>query len=332
MYHRFGEPGHPSTNIRLDQFEAQLDHLQRAGYQILPLEDIVAALQGEKKLPPRAVALTIDDAYRSVYEQAFPRLRARGWPFTVFVATDPVDQGLSAFMSWEQMREMQAAGVGFANHSRDHGHLIRLRAGESRAQWRARIRANLEHAQRRLEEELGRIPRLFAYPYGEYDTALAALVRELGYVAFGQQSGAVGPLSDLRALPRFPMAEAYADLAQFRTKAAALPLPVRRVIPWNPVTTLARPRMVVHLTPSGARLAELRCYASGQGAIPVEWLERDPAGGDLRFATRAPKPLPMGRSRYNCTAPAAEPGRFYWFSHPWIRLRPAARPAVAPRP
>ncbi len=321
MYHHFGEPDHPSTNISLDQFEAQLDHLQQAGYQILPLEDIVAALQGGQALPPRAVAITIDDAYRSVYTQAFPRLRARGWPFTVFVATEPVDRGLPAFMTWDQMREMRRFGARFANHSRYHDFLIRRRPGETEAQWSDRVRADLLHAQQRLETELGGAPRLFAYPYGEYDTALAALVRKLGFVAFGQQSGAVGPGSDLRALPRFPMAEAFADLAQFRIKAAALPLPVIEVTPWDPVTENPRPRMTLRLETSDARLDQLACYASGQGRLPVQWLDREA----LYLAVQALRPLPVGRSRYNCTAPSSQPGRFYWFSHLWILRPPTAQ-------
>ncbi len=325
MYHHFGEPAHPSTNIRLEQFDAQLEYLQRAGYQILPLEDIVASLQGGPPLPPRAVAITIDDAYLSVYREAFPRLRARGWPFTVFVATDPVDQGLRAFMNWGQMREMQAHGATFANHSRAHDYLIRRRPDESPAQWQERIRADLGHAQRRLEEELGRAPKLFAYPYGEYDTALASLVREMGFVAFGQQSGAVGRWSDLRALPRYPMAEAFADLAQFRVKAASLPLPVLEVVPWDPVTTAPRPRMALRLEESDARLSQLACYASGQGALPIQWLNRN----ERRFSVQARQDLPPGRSRYNCTAPSGQAGRFYWFSHLWIRPSPPAAPPAA---
>ncbi len=332
MYHHFGEPAHPSTNIRLEQFDAQLEYLQRAGYQILPLEDIVARLRRGPPLPPKTVAITIDDAYLSVYREAFPRLRARGWPFTVFVATDPVDRALPAFMNWGQMREMQAHGASFANHSRAHDHLIRRRPGESDEQWENRIRADLRHAQRRLEEELGQAPGLFAYPYGEYDTALASLVRDMGYVAFGQQSGAVGPGSDPRALPRYPMAEAFADLAQFRIKAASLPLPVREVIPWDPVTAEPRPRMILRLDESDARLARLACYASGQGRLAIQWLDR----AQRRFAVQARDDLPPGRSRYNCTAPSGQNGRYYWFSHLWIRQPdrtgpPAAPPGASPR-
>lgn len=318
MYHRFGESGFPSTNVRLEQFDAHLDHLEQAGYTVRPLEWIVERLEAGETLPDRTVALTIDDAYLSIHTGAWPRLKARGWPFIVFIATDPIDQGLAAYMNWDQVREMHEAGVTFANHSATHDYLVRRRSGESEADWRARVSADIGRAQRRLAEELGAAPMLFAYPFGEYDRALADIVRNLGYVAFGQHSGAIGPLSDRRALPRFPMAEAYADIGEFRSKAASRALPVIESKPWDPVVTDASqaPRLTFRLAESDARLEELACFANRVGKIEVVAVE-----GETRvFTTRSPEPLPRGRSRYNCTAPSSEPGRFYWFSQPWLRL------------
>jgi len=320
MYHHFGVDRYPSTNVRLDQFEQHLEHLEQAGYQVWPLARIVDYLREQRPFPGRVVAITIDDAYRSVYTQAFPRLRARGWPFTVFVSTDGVDRGYRAFMDWEQMREMQARGASFANHSASHDYLVRRRDGETEARWRERVRADIDRARRRLNQELGPAPEraLFAYPYGEYDAALADLVQQMGFVAFGQQSGAAGYHDDTRALPRFPMAERFADIADFRQKVASLALPVTAVTPWDPVLKPERnpPLLSVSLARSGARLGQLSCFVSGQGRVAVRWLD----GAQTRFTVQAESPLPVGRSRYNCTAPSRQSGRFYWYSHPWIRL------------
>ena len=241
IYHHFGVADLPSTNIRLDQFESQLDHLAEAGYRVWSLGRVVAALRSGEALPDRVVSLTADDAYRSVYQEAWPRLRQRGWPLTVFVPTDPVDDGVAAYMSWDQMRELAAQGVEFANHSASHDHLLR-RAGESGAQWRQRVRADLERAQRRLREELGpealASPALLAYPYGEYSTELAELVRDMGYVGVGQQSGAIGPGADFGALPRFPVNERYGELDSFQVKAASAG---KATPPWTgwPATSVA---------------------------------------------------------------------------------------------
>ena len=180
MYHRFGEERYPTTNIRLDQFEAHLNHLDEGGYQVWPLKRIVTHLREGKTIPDRTVAITIDDAFQSVYTGAYPLLKARGWPFTVFVATDPIDKRFPSMMNWEQMREMKKGGADFANHGTTHGHLVQPDKGESRKAWRARIEGEILKAEGRLKAELGPAPKLFAYPFGEYDQRLANLVEELG--------------------------------------------------------------------------------------------------------------------------------------------------------
>ncbi|HKJ76927.1 MAG TPA: polysaccharide deacetylase, partial [Gammaproteobacteria bacterium] len=160
-------------------------------------------------------------------------------------------------------------------------------------------------------------PKLLAYPFGEYTGDLAAIARELGFTAFGQQSGALGTRSDPRALPRFPMAEAFGEREEFAVKAASLPLPVVAAEPWDPVVRHNPPRLEVTLAPLGGNTERLACYAEGR-RMEVEWLEPG-----RRFAVRADKPLSPPRGRYNCTAPAAG-GRYYWYSHLWIT--PQAEP------
>ncbi len=320
MYHHFGVTKYPSTNVTLVQFDAHLEHLSEAGYQVWPLSKVVDYVVAKRPFPARIVAITIDDAYLSVFTEAYPRLKKRAWPFTVFVASDGIDRRFSAYMSWQQMREMQAHGASFENHSASHDYLIRRLPEETEAQWRARIRVDIGRAQQRISAELGVAPTLFAYPYGEYSTALATLVKELGLAAFGQQSGPVGLGADTRAMPRFPMAERFAAIADFKQKVQSLAFPLLDVQPWEPRLNEqmrrenTAPRMMIRLGVSGAQLDQLSCYVSAQGRVAVQWQDR----AARQFILRAPQALPRGRSRYNCTAPSAQPGRYYWFSHLWI--------------
>ena len=106
MYHRFGETSWPSTNIRIDQFEAHLKELSEGGYKVLALPTILSALKRGEELPDKTIALTIDDAYLSVYTAAWPRLKAARFPFTLFVATNPIDANLRNYMNWDQIREL----------------------------------------------------------------------------------------------------------------------------------------------------------------------------------------------------------------------------------
>lgn len=316
IYHRFGDPRYPSTNVRLDQFDAQLDWLAENGYQVWSLPKIVSRLEQGKPIPDHVVAITVDDAYQSVYDKAWPRMRARGWPLTVFVSTGAVDAHLPDFMSWDEMREMARSGVTFGNHSVDHAHLAFHRPGESDMQWADRVRRDILDAQTRLQRELGpdtnTSPRLFAYPYGEYDSVLAQMVTGLGYTAFGQESGALAEPLDPRALPRYPVNEHYGDLATFALKAASLPMPVKTVTPWNPlVQDTNPPRMEVTLEAGKVPPERLHCYLNGP-ATPVVWLDE----ARTRFAVQGSEPMSAGRARYNCTARVA--GRYYWYSHMWL--------------
>lgn len=319
MYHRFGESQYAATSVTLEQFEAHLDILAGEDYTVWPLERIVRHLDEERPIPEGTVAITIDDAYRSVYEEAFPRLEEHGFPYTVFVATDPVDDGLSGYMTWDEMREMQAGNATFANHTSTHDYLVRQGSDESDDAYRERLRDDITHARERLEEELGAdgaIPDLFAYPYGEYNTTTAEVVDALGYTAVGQHSGAIGRHSHRLALPRFPMAEAFAAPEDFRQKIDTRALPVTELEPWDPTAVAQEnpPRMRATLADSRARLDQLACFAGRQGRIDVEWVDREARV----FEVQAPEALPEGRSRYNCTAPAPERGVFYWFSQQWI--------------
>jgi biofilm PGA synthesis lipoprotein PgaB len=317
QYHQVSTETPRSTSVTPPEFEAHLRYLDENAFQVWPLARVVEHLQTEGGLPEHCVAITFDDAYQSVYQEAFPRLRARGWPFTVFVSTQAVDRGLRSYMSWDQMHEMAGAGVSFGNHGHSHAHLVRRLQDETDADWEARVARDILTAQTRVRAELGQDPRLFAYPYGEYDNPLKAVVSDLGLVGFGQQSGPAWSGSDRLALPRFPIAAGYAALDDFSLKVNTLPLPVLRAEPGDPLLPVEewRPRLTLRLAPGDYRRGALRCYVSGQGLAEVSWLNNE----DTAVEIRARAPLAVGRDRYNCTAPSTRGGRYYWYSHLWIR-------------
>lgn len=319
MYHRFGEGEYPSTNVTLEQFEAQLDFLEREGFEVWPLPKLAAHLRDREPIPDKVVAITIDDAYLSVFEHAYPLLAKRGMPFTVFVATDPVDQRRAGYMSWDQLRELHKAGVTLANHGTSHDYLVRRKSSESESEWAKRVRADIVKGQARLQEMLGvnvnESPRLFAYPFGEYDTVMMSMLEQMGYLAFGQHSGAVGVYDNLRALPRFPVNERYGEIDDFGLKANALPLPV---LDAKPVESLVSeneaPVLTLSLAESSANLSQFGCYFEGE-RMQVRWLDEDKRTVEIS----TDRALPAGRSRYNCTAPHRNQSRWYWYSHPWLR-------------
>jgi hypothetical protein len=139
----------------------------------------------------------------------------------------------------------------------------------------------------------------------------------MGYVAFGQHSGPASIKGDTRALPRFPMAEKFGELADFIQKTNSLAFIIAKQTPSDPSVDQHNnpPKLEIKLTSEqDMKPDQLTCFVSGQGPAEVNWLN----GQKTLFSVKATAKLPPGRSRYNCTAPSSQKGRFYWYSHLWI--------------
>lgn len=330
LYHHVDEATPSSTSITPAAFREQLDYLEREGFAVVPVLELLEATASGEALPEKTVALSFDDAYSSVLTAAMPELRARGWPFTVFVNTEAIDSGYRGYMSWDELREITANGGTIGNHSVSHAHLVRLQPGESRADWRQRMSREISEAGTRLEAEVGdALVPVFAYPYGEYTRELADIVEEHGLYGLGQHSGAVGPSSDHLAAPRYPIATGLgltADDFALRARSRALPLAptgAERHILDDGEERPAIELEVVAADPD-IRLDALACYASGQGRMQVEWRggQAPAAGATGVFVATPEAALGPGRSKYNCTAPSrATAGVYYWYSWLWMKRR-----------
>ncbi len=301
LYHRFGENDYPSTNVRLEQLDAQIKELKEGGYNFLPLGEIVRRLKANEALPERTVAITVDDAYKSVADNAWPRLKRAGIPMTLFVSTEPVDSPSSNYMDWDDVRRLHSEGVEIAHHTATHLHMIE--AGLEAAM------ADVRTASARFEAELGFVPTLFAYPYGEYNTELKTAIEKEGFTAaFAQVSGAAAAWGDPYSLPRFPVNERYGEMDRFKLIAGTMALPVSDVVPLEPVLADDRnpPLFGFTVDDSVRGLSALACYPSHLGK-PAELLTLEGNRIEVRFK----EPFPKGRNRINCTLPAGQ-GRWYW--------------------
>lgn len=316
QYHHVSETSPRVTSVTPAEFRSHMQFLADNGFEVVPLVSLVEALQRGEAPPLRAVAISFDDGYQNIADEAVPILKEYGFPYTLFVAAEPLTKKQRGMMSTETLMRLAAEGAHIANHSFGHEHLVRRLAQESPQQWRERVRRNLLDTEAALAQIRGQhsLPML-AYPYGEYNAELQTLVRELGMVAFGQQSGAMGKYSDLSALPRFPLGGKYASLASLKDKLYSLPMPVIELSPADPLLVEDfRPKLTVTLADStDMQIAQMRCYLPGEGAVVPNWTDK------VRFEVQASSVLPPGRSRYNCTAPSKSMRGFYWFSQAWLR-------------
>lgn len=306
MYHRFGEEKYPSTNIRLEQFDEQLEELKKDKYNIVPLGDIITAFRTGAKLPPRTIALTIDDAYLSILDNAWPRLKAANFPFTLFVSTEPVNHNIPGYLSWQQIRDLAADPlVTIGHHAHTHDHLIHMSLEEATR--------DIDTATEIYQKELGMVPDIFAYPYGEFSPELETILKEKGIkAAFGQYSSAASSHSNLFGLPRFSFNEKYAKMGRFRLIVNTRALPAFDILPVSAVISNNPPRIGFTVEKSVRGLSAMSCYPShlGKKADLIR------IGGN-RVEVRFDKPLPLGRSRLNCTMPGPDK-RWYWFGLPFF--------------
>jgi biofilm PGA synthesis lipoprotein PgaB len=304
LYHHVDDNTPASTSVLPSEFRAQLDYLEREGFSVLPLIDLLDALHSGRTVPERSVAITFDDAYVSILGEALPILQAHGWPFTVFVNTQAIDDGYGGYLSWDELR------------------WLRELPGESTSKWRQRVSREITAADERLRAEVGDylIP-VFAYPYGEYTSDIKAIVAEQRLYGLGQQSGAIGPRSDFLALPRYPIATGLELEPDFALRAVSRPLPVMLVGTERHVLDIGEKRPPMHLKlgrDPDIRLADLACYASGQGLMALEWQDEVMR----EFIARPERDLDPGRSKYNCTAPSrSQSGVYYWYGYLWMARR-----------
>jgi biofilm PGA synthesis lipoprotein PgaB len=201
----------PEYAVTPTMFVRQIDWLRNNGFHFVNINQVLADREGHKPLPAKAVLITFDDGYTSMYEFAWPILRQFHIPSVVAVVGAWEDeQGIVNFdghkiprdklMSWAQLRTLSDSGlVEIGSHTYDlhrgiagdpQGNLqpaattrrwlATSQAHESEASYRQRVEADLKKSRDDITRHIGKAPRIIAWPYGRYNHSLRALAEKLG--------------------------------------------------------------------------------------------------------------------------------------------------------
>lgn len=307
VYHRFGEAAYPSTNIALDTFAAHLSYLQQQQIETVTLSEALQRLKDGTPKVRQAVALTIDDGYRSVYTKAFPLLQQYGFTATLFIATQQVGKGHQ--VTWAEIRELEKAGWEIGLHSHSHAYFL----DQPKEQQIAYFEQDLRQAIQAYKAHLAHAPTLYAYPYGEYDPSYTAILRKYGiHAAAAQHSGVLSAYSPRFALPRFPMNERFGTTSAFRLKANTQPLPVSQLDYHGPVVQQQPPDITIQLDSAMAQIDRLNCFWNGQAMCTAHQDEEDAYTYHITIAGT----IQGRRNKVTLTAPGPEPDQWYWYSVP----------------
>ena len=204
MYHRFDEFKYPSTNIGVEEFKSQIQIIKKNNFEFLNPKDFEDKFFDTNK--NKKIFLTIDDAFLSFYEKAWPFLKENKIPFVLFVSTEPV--GKNGYMSWDQIKEIEKYDFTvIGNHSHSHEYLINYKFDS--------FKDDIDISIETFRMKLGYNPKLFSYPFGEYSAEQKEYIKKNFKFAFGQQSGVIDINKNHYELPRFPINEKYGDLERF---------------------------------------------------------------------------------------------------------------------
>jgi peptidoglycan/xylan/chitin deacetylase (PgdA/CDA1 family) len=201
-YHSVDSSG-SVVSVEPDALRRHVDSLAAQRVRVVALEELLG-------LPEEvdAVAVTFDDAFQNFETDAWPILRERGHPVTLFVATDHVgstnsweqddpDMSGRALLDWSALRRLAAEGVRLGAHSASHIDLSGLDD--------ERLTREVQASADRIRQEVNQQPRTFAYPYGSYDERVLEAVRSSYDLACTTELRALAGDEDRHRLPRLDM-------------------------------------------------------------------------------------------------------------------------------
>jgi peptidoglycan/xylan/chitin deacetylase (PgdA/CDA1 family) len=317
QYHHVNTNTPAVTSISPDLFEQHLELIHQQGFLVIPLDVMIHNIKQGIPFERKVIAITFDDNYRSIYDNAFPLLKKRRLPFTIFVNPKSIssNNGSKLTLSWDHLSEMKRHGATIANHTQSHDHLLQKLANETQLQWKSRIKQDILSAQKQLEQELGDAPKWLAYPYGEFDTHLKALLTEVGYLGFSQQSGPISETTNWQAIPRFPASGVYSNLTTLTTKINSLAFHIHSESPASELRIVGSPMPAIEIVVDSHNVidSQVACYFYGEKI----YSESEIRGDNLIITAQFEGSIPFGRSRYNCTAPSKD-GHYFWYSMPFI--------------
>ena len=306
MYHRFNESKYPSTNIQMDVFKEHVNLIKSLNINFYNPKKFEKNFDKPKK--EKKILLTVDDAFLSFYSEAWPYLKQNKIPFILFVSTEPV--GKRGYMTWDQIREIEETDFGFiGHHSHTHEYLIDVTDEE--------FILDIKKANKIFLEELGYIPSLFSYPFGEYSKSMKDFISKNFKLAFGQHSGVIDLNKEKFELSRFPINENYGELKRFKSIINSFPLEYKKLNPEEKRLNSSNnpPEFYVEFFNNQKNLNNINCY-SNEGD---NWQKSNIKLINNILSIKFREPFKPRRGRVNCSL--NDNGKWRWFGVQFI-VRP----------
>ena len=298
MYHRFDENKYPSTNIQMTVFKKQIKIIKDLKYNFYDPKDLEKNFYTPKI--EKKILITIDDAFSSFYDTAWPYLKKEKIPFILFVSTKSV--GRSGYMTWNQIKELEKENtVYIGNHSHSHDYLVDLK--------NEKFITDINTSSSIFKERLGYNPIFFSYPFGEYSALIKEYISKKFKFSFGQHSGVIDINKDRYELPRFPINEKYGDLKRFEFLINLYPLQYKVLHPYEKYLTNNNnpPKFIVEFFDKQKNISNINCFSDEGDKWEKSNIDFNQNTLNLNFREK----FKFRRGRVNCSL--NDDGIWRWF-------------------
>ena len=296
MYHRFDENKYPSTNIKMDIFKNHIQIIKEKNYQFEDPDNFQKNFESPKN--EKKILITIDDAFSSFYEKAWPFLKKNKIPFILFVSTEPV--GKNGYMTWKQIKEVEKEKFAYiGNHSHSHEYLLDLNFQD--------FKKDINKSIKIFKNELGYSPIYYSHPFGEYSQKQIEFLKKKFKFAFGQHSGVIDVNKDKYQLPRFPINEKYGDLDRFKFVIDLLPLQYKSIEPVDMyIAQNNPPKLIIEFFENQKNIKKINCF-SDEGN---KWDKSNIVFTDRKLQVNFRDKFLFRRGRVNCSL---NDNGWHWF-------------------
>ena len=287
----------------MEIFVQQINLIKNLGYEFYEPDLFLNEFNEPKD--KKKVLITIDDGFKSFYNHAWPYLKKNNIPFILFISTEPV--GKNGYMTWDEIKQIEKSKIGYiGHHSHTHEYLIDMTQAE--------FINDIETSSKIFKQNLGYIPSIFSYPFGEYSLYMKDYISKNFKIAFGQHSGVIDINKDKFELPRFPINEKYGELKRFKSLIKYNPLEYKLLQPNEKKLDKNNnpPQLVVEFFDNQKNIKNINCY-SNDGGI---WKK-----SDLKFESNTmiidfQEPFFPRRGRVNCSL--NDNGKWRWFGTQFV--------------
>ena len=240
----------------MDVFKKQIEIIKRNNFEFFDPKNF--SEEFNKVKTDKKILITIDDAFLSFYENAWPFLKENQIPFILFTSTDFI--GKKGYMNIDQLREVEKESFAYlGNHSHMHEYMVTFDFNK--------FTNDIDRSIEIFNDLFNYNPIFFSYPFGEYSLEQKNYISSKFEYAFGQHSGVIDLNKDRYELPRFPINEKYGDLKRFEFLIKLLPLQYSKIIPEDKlINNNNPPKMEIEFFKEQKNLSAVNCFSDEGGS------------------------------------------------------------------